>query len=286
MSEALQVGEHFAPGSTVEVHPRVTDTVPAAFGKAVKTAKVDNSGEVKLSGLEPFGQYWLTGENTDGQDRAVAVNIPGQLSADPSSQEGLAEETRKRAEAMSKIRSQAAHLQPASFTPASEARDLVGDVPKANFDKSKGEKEPAPHVKQADMPKGQPQRSATPLGQATPVDPNEWQPRVPQSAVKGPQRSDTELGEATPVDPKEQEPGVRQEDAKGPQRSDTETGQAEPVAKGSKVEIEKVKDSSVSTAVGATPTKAKAGTSKSKGAKNPASRVKAQTKKDQKEGQS
>lgn len=289
MSFTLQVGEHFAPGSKVEVHPRVTDTAPAGYGKPVKTAKVDNSGEVKLDGLVPFGDYWLTGENVTGDDRTVAVTVPGRTTAPASSQEGLAEELRLRGEAQNKIRSDHAHLEPASHVPASEARDLVGDVPDHNFEKSSSkESEPAPHVKQADIGKSVPQRSATPLGQATPVDPDEWQPRVPQHAVKKgtPQRSDTELGEATPVDPKEFEPGVPQDAVKGKQRSDTPEGTAEPVAKGSKVEIEKAKDSSVSAAVGATPGKAKAGTSKAKGRQDPAAAVKKQTKKDQREAQS
>lgn len=57
----LSVGGQFPEGAKVEVHPRLQDTLDAAPpSKAAATATVKN-GEVRLSGLEPHGPYFLTG---------------------------------------------------------------------------------------------------------------------------------------------------------------------------------------------------------------------------------
>jgi hypothetical protein len=96
------------------------------------------------------------------------------------------------------------------------------------------------------------------------------QPKPDQGSVKKGtvQRSQTPLGEATPVDPGETVPDARQEDTRGAQRSQTETGQATPKPRTrSKRKQQEARDSSVSKARGAT--KPVAGSSKGKRAASP-----------------
>ena len=58
----LDVGDTFSPGSQVEVHPRVADTLSGPpITDAVKKVKVRNDGTVRVKGLEPHGPYFLTG---------------------------------------------------------------------------------------------------------------------------------------------------------------------------------------------------------------------------------
>lgn len=91
--------------------------------------------------------------------------------------------------------------------------------------------EPNPHANQASVPEGTPQRSDTPLGEATPTIKNEPQPKPSQADVaKGTQqRSDTEVGEATPLSP-DAGPSRQEDVGKSVrQRSATETGEATPI---------------------------------------------------------
>lgn len=91
--------------------------------------------------------------------------------------------------------------------------------------------EPHPHLNQASISDKVPQRSNTPLGEATPVDPGEPQPKPTQDRVnKGArQRSETVKGEATVVT--EDSGPKRQQDAAKDlkQRSRTETGEQTPI---------------------------------------------------------
>ena len=243
MQTTIEAGPHFRAGDKLEVHPRVSDQPTGAWGNAVKKVTVPKDGSIKIDGLVPLADYFLVNRET-GQ--SVAIVGAGKAP------EALAEEFQAKAEANAKVRREAKVL-PAQHVPTVVDEPESWGVPSHNFEKS-DEAEPQPHVKQADVPKGTPQRSSTPIGQATPADPDEWQPRVPQHAVKKgtPQRSDTELGEATPVDPNEVQPALPQDEQSGKQRSDTPEGEAAPTPRGSKVEQEKAKDSSVSKAQGAT----------------------------------
>lgn len=183
-----------------------------AGGKVEATAKV-SPGEVRFENLEE-GRYWAVGE-VNGANVVVsfwAKEIPAQ---------------KKRTEA-----SKSADL---STHPAVLNREIVtgpkGTKVSGRLVEEPVQKgvEPHPHLNQASIADSVPQRSQTPLGQATPVDPSEPQPKPRQDQVrKGTkQRSDTELGEATPVS--DEAGPAKQEDFKGQQRSDTETGEATPI---------------------------------------------------------
>lgn len=254
MSEVMQVAEHFAPGTRVAVTPRTNDVEPRNDRSAVKTQTVSKDGEVKLDGLTPFGQYWLS----DG-DRAVAINVPGKLKAAEGTQAALAEEQEARAEAQAKVRAEHGYLRPGDHQPDDTA-DRDG-IPESNFEKS-GEKIPTPAAKYVDMPKGTWQRQGADFGTAYPVDPEEVQPQPRREDAKGPQRDGADTGYAAPVDPAEVQPAVKYEDEKGPQAQGADTGTAVPVPKGSKKEQEQAKSSADSKARGAT--KAVAGTSKTR----------------------
>lgn len=257
MKTTLEVGPQFPPATKVAVCPRFSETA----GKAIKSVTVGDDGTVSLDGLVEHAPYWLVG-SVDGSERRVAFDAAGDLDADdPNSREGVGEQLRKRAAAVQEVRENSDYLRPEGHDAVADAKDE--GVPEHNFEKS-SEPQPTPKAKQADMPKGTPQRSSTPVGAAYPVDPDEHQPKIPQSAVKPgtPQRSDTPLGEATPVDPSEVQPGLPYEDQKGPQLQGATTGTAVPAPRGSKKEQEQAKDSALSAAQGATV--AVAGTSKVK----------------------
>lgn len=235
----IQVAEHFAPGSKVTVIPKTTDFAPPQARGGVKNVSVANDGTVKLDGLVEHGQYWLH----DGT-KAVSYNVPG-------SSESLADEMEKRNQAMADIRSKHPNL----AEPLHQPDDIQADdgIAKHNFERS-SEPVPTPAAKQADMPKGTPQRTSTPLGTAYPVDPGEIQPQPGKEHVKAgtPQRDGAEVGYATPVDPGEVQPAVKYEQEKGPQRVGADTGTAYPMPKGTVKEQELVKSSSESKAKGAT----------------------------------
>jgi hypothetical protein len=252
VSTQLDVAALLPPGTKAQVHPRVTDAAPTAWGASVKNVTIPDDGTVKLTGLVEHGQYWLVGQ-VEGAQRAVAFNADGKLNAsDPNSPEGLREELYARSEAAKEVRSQHKHLQPAGTPPPPE-EDLRQGIPAHNFEKSDtGEKHPNPRMRMADAPKGTPLRSGGDLGTAYPVDPKEIQPQPGQDDMpKGaPQRSDTELGYAYPVDPAEVQPNMKHEDYDGPQLTGADIGQAEPAPEGSDVEYNRRMDDSVSKAKG------------------------------------
>jgi hypothetical protein len=209
---------HFEDGSKVGVFERTGDFWPgrAALGSPVATSKVESgSSHVTFRGLEN-GRYWAASTGKDDPDRGVAFTVKDVPAA------------RKRQAAASRGNPQA--------VPASRHQEIVtgatgtrwmGRVVHTPVEKGV---EPHPSLNQASVSEGTQQRSATPLGQATPTDPDEPQPHPTQESVrKGTwQRSDTGAGEAEPVGDGVQ----RQEDFEGPQRSDTERGEATPIGSG------------------------------------------------------
>lgn len=107
-------------------------------------------------------------------------------------------------------------------------------------------------IPQSAMPDDVQQRSATPLGEGTPVDPREQSPQVSQESIPDdvPQRSDTPHGAAALIPDGEQSPGLRQEDVAGvPQKSDTPHGEATPIETDA-LRRETIEDSSEAQAYG------------------------------------
>lgn len=250
VSTILDVAALLPPGTKAQVHPRVTDAAPGAWGAAVQTLTVPSRGTVKLDGLVEHGQYWIVGE-VDGTHRSIAFNADGRLDAeDPNSPEGLREETYRRSEAAKELRSQHKHLAPPG-TPPPPDEDRLQGILEHNFEKSaKDEEHPNPRMKMADAAKNLPLRAGGDVGTAYPVDPQELQPQPAQDDVDGPQRSDTEEGYGYPVDTAEVQPNMKYEDYKGPQLQGADTGQAEPAPQGSDVEYNRRIDDSVSKAKG------------------------------------
>jgi hypothetical protein len=274
------VAHIFPPGTKVEAHPRVSDSLLSApLTSAETSATVDDQGVVTFKGLKnPHGPYWAYASvptyTPEGKKNRVHRRIaftanPEDDLADPS-ERVRPSETRRIAQAEAEARDRFAQRFPESSSPAPGRSIITGPRNTVNTHPANPDNfepkvdEPQPHAKQEDV-KGW-QRSSTPAGQATPVDLGELQPRPSQSDVKKgtPQRSSTEHGEATPKPPDEQVPQARQEDSQGRrQRSDTPHGtQAPKPGTRSKREQEKAKDASESKAVGAT--KPVAGTAKRK----------------------
>lgn len=216
----------FPAGTRVRLVPRNSDFFNPP-GAAVAAAKVDKSSEVTFSGLEDGAPFWVAAE-IDGSWRSAAVTA--KVPAEP----------KKR--------------MPRPSTEDARPQQAPGAVAEPDDSKvAKGETDPAPHMRQQDVPKGTVQRSDTPLGMATPIPDGEHSPTVPQSALKKGtvQRSDTPLGEASPIPPGELDvaPAPEQDDVKGLQRSDTPEGTAAPKPRGTsrraRTDAAKAKDSSV-----------------------------------------
>lgn len=256
----------FAPRTKVTLHARHGDVYnPDTAGPILDRGTVNKDGEIQFTGLDLGHRYWIAGD-VDDIPRGVAMTAKPQNETVAKLSE--AEVTERLAQTRPAVDDRTERITGARNSVTARATSRSGQPfahPQVGKPTPKGDlpDEPNPHARQEDV-KG-PQRSDTITGQATPVNPNEIQPKIRQDQIrKGtPQRSATPLGEATPVDPGELQPGLPQKLEKGPQRSSTRLGQAEPIAKGSPRAQEEAKDSAESKAVGATV--AKAGTDKTKG---------------------
>lgn len=204
-SAQVTIRGRFPAGTRVRLVPRNSDVFNAP-GNAVATAKVGKDSEVTFGGLEDGAAFWVTAE-VEGTWRSAAVTAKVPVAP--------------------KVRQDRPSTEEAA-PPAPRGPELEVDETKL----PKGETDPAPYMRQQDVPKGVVQRSCTPLGMATPIPEGEFSPTVPQDAVKKGtvQRSDTPFGEATPIPPGELDvaPAREQGDAKGVQRSDTPAGVATP----------------------------------------------------------
>lgn len=291
----LHVAETFPPGTSVEAFDRVSDFLYGRpQGKVQARTVVRGDGTVKLTGLLAHGRFWLVGDVEekvavpvsdrcpDGvrvEKKLRSVNfvaVDEQDLPEPSQRSSLPETVAQAdrelaAQHVQHDRSPALDRSPAPGESVANrivtgARNTLTSHPASpDNHEPKGVLEPQPHPKQEDIPDSQPQRSSTPAGQGTPVDPGEPQPRPSQSDVKPgtPQRSDTPKGEATPKDPAELVPGAPQEGSGSLlQRSDTPGGtQAPKPTVKSPVRQEEAREASVSKAQGSGTT-AVAGTAK------------------------
>src|SRR4051812_19151091 len=132
----------FPAGTRVRLVPRNSDVFNPP-GVALAAAKVDKNSEVTFGGLADGEPYWVAAE-IDGQWRSAAVTAKVPVEPKQRQDRPTAKEARP--------------SQPAGAL----AEPFDSKVPK-------GETDPAPHMRQQDVPKGVVQRSATPLGQATPI---------------------------------------------------------------------------------------------------------------------
>lgn len=283
----LHVAATFPPGTGVKAYDRVSDFLYGTPQSNVRaSARVKGDGTVVLKGLLSHGQYWLIGEVEESvpapggaklEKHTRSLNFTAVDESDlpaPSDRstgpEALAQAERELA-AQDKQVSRSVSIDQSPAPGESVAHRIVTGArgtsthPASPDNQEPKVLEPQPHPKQEAIPDGQPQRSATPAGQGTPVVPGEPQPRPSQADVKRgtPQRSDTAFGEATPKDPAELQPGAPQESSgKLLQRSDTPGGvQAPKPTTRSPVRQERAREASVSKAKGSGATAA-AGTAK------------------------
>lgn len=225
MGEA-NLAVHFADGAKVGAWPRTGDFYPGqqALGKPAATATAGGDG-VKFTGL-PNGDYWAAPVLKGGEkatDRAVGFTVKD-VPAAP-----------KRTAAVRADPQRTPRVDHAQIVTGPKGTRLAGRL--VHTPAPKGV-EAHPARNQASVADSEQQRSATPVGEATPVDPDERQPHPSQDDVPDgtDQRSDTQAGEAQVVGDLEHEGGgaLRQDEYDGEQRSDTEHGQATPIPGGKK----------------------------------------------------
>lgn len=241
MAEVLVTS--FPSGAKVELHKRYGDTFTPG-GDPVATETADEDSRARFEDLPADVSYWAAQQLTNGRWHSVAV-----LSKDKTEKERLSEE---------QVRERLTQTRPpghpsetrVSGTGARSTHDAqrVLEATREQTWQATGrrsahsptpegqrESEPQPHIKQSDISDEVWQRSATPLGEATPKPLGEPQPKPAQDDERLPddqlQRSDTEQGEATPIPEGEESdavsPSRKQEDVEDePQRSDTPTGEA------------------------------------------------------------
>jgi hypothetical protein len=223
----------FKAGTEVRlVKVRDESVLRAEGGEEVATATVDDGGRVEFKrGVEVGARYFIVGQ-VDGFP--LEVRARGREAGDESAvleQPPIGPDRRKLADGRF-----VDELGDREKTPSS----AVG---------------PAPGQHQ--VAKGVQQRSDTPLGVATPVDPDEQAPYPGQDDVKKStdQRSDTERGQATPV---VHQAALPQSEDGGPQRSDTERGVATPIPAGDAVQAQLDRESAGTKAAIGEPVKAAA----------------------------
>jgi hypothetical protein len=174
---------YFHAGTKVGAHPRTGDLWPGveALGKPVKTATSDGT-TVEFDGLEP-GRYWAA----DGS-RHVAFTAKDEVARRVRTPPSDGKYDPQKVPAV---------RESYEIRTGASGTKVSGKLVEAKLPKGQ---EPHPHLNQASIG-DVPQRSSTPLGQATPCDPAEPQPKPRQEDVKKgvQQRSATETGEATPI---------------------------------------------------------------------------------------
>lgn len=213
MSVDVNLAGHSWPvGTKVSAYERTGDS--PSVGSAVKTATVDDKG-LTFKGLDE-GTYWAVGEGHDGSPQSVRFAAKSKNPAKKRTKPTLNEQAIPRATPSVEI------------VTGPKGTKVAGRTVEVPLPKGQ---EAHPHLNQASVSDSTLQRSSTPLGQATPVDPDEPQPKPRQQDVKRgvKQMSDTPLGEATPI---VEEAGPEpQEDApkRLKQRSDTEEGEQTPI---------------------------------------------------------
>lgn len=224
----------FRPGSRVRlVEVAGEHVLRSQGGRLLDVKRVDDDGCVKFThGVVVGGRYILVGQ-VGGQPLEVRAR-GGEPGADAGSQ--LAQEP---------VRRDRVRLANGAWADEAPEREKPGAATVA------------PGPAQHQVPEGTVQRSDTPLGAATPVDPDETLPYPKQEDVEDGvfQMSDTKTGMATPI---VDGPPRRQEDAddgKLLQRSDTPHGVTTPIPAGSSVDAKRERDSSARKGTHGEPTK-------------------------------
>jgi hypothetical protein len=221
----------FPEGVRVELYEREPGQLrPAAGSSLGSTVAVGGKVEFRQHSIVPGGKYFVV-----GVVRGFPVQVPVTASAVGDSAEPG-------------VQGQA---------PVGRDRVRLADgrfVDELTVDSEEG----VPRLEVAPAPKQEhardvPQRSATPVGYAHPVDPEEVFPYPRQEDV--PQMSDTETGMATPVVPTFSQVDVP---AGTLQRSDTVAGVATPLPVGDAVRAQQDRESSESKAARGEPVKAAA----------------------------
>lgn len=225
----------FSPGAHVALW-KVRDETALRHegGELVDTKKVDDDGRVQFkSGVEVGARYFIVGYQ-DGSP--LEVRARGRSADDDN---GIL--------AQPPVKPDRVRLANGRWADEAPKRE---SAPSAEVGPS-----PAQHQ----VPAGTQQRSDTPLGTATPVDPKERPPFPGQDDVakNADQRSDTELGQATPV--VHGAPPAQADVKDGtPQRSDTERGTAAPIPAGDAVKAALDRDNAETKAAIGEPVKAAA----------------------------
>lgn len=204
-------------------------------GREVDTKRVDSDGRVQFkSGVKVGARYFVVGIQ---QGSPLEVPVRGNTADGDVVQAPIQPD---------RIRLADGRWQDEVIADARAAKK--SEVPKSEVG-------PAPGQHQ--VPAGVQQRSDTPLGTATPVDPKERAPFPPQDDVakRQPQRSDTERGQATPI-PHLAAPAQSDSKSRGPQRSDTPRGSATPIPAGDAIEAVLNRDSAQAKAAVGEPGKA------------------------------
>lgn len=207
---AVRLSGRFPAGTKLELRER-TGRRFAESERIVARAKSGKDSTVEFTDNVLAGErYWIVGRV---DDEVRAVQVTGKVPAPEKVR-------RERPDTEAARPHQRTEPQWVTERRAQSAQSLE-DVPPS-----------AVGIPQSAMPENVQQRSATPLGEGTPVDPREQSPQVAQGSIPGdvPQRSDTAHGAAALIPEGEQSPGLRQEDVAGvPQKSDTPHGEATPI---------------------------------------------------------
>lgn len=220
MAGASLSAHPFLQGTRVGAYPRSGDTYPGVdlLGNAESSATSDGT-EVVFKNLRDGQRYWAVGV-VDGNERHKAFTAKPER---PDAKVRVEPSGRFNPQLVPRVQPGVEIVTGATGTKVA-GRTVHEPLPK-------GLDEAHPHLNQASIAGTVPQRSSTPLGQATPVDPGEVHPKPRQEDVKQgvKQMSDTPTGEATPI---VSEAGPEpQEDASKrlKQRSDTEDGEQTPI---------------------------------------------------------
>ena len=201
--------------------------------KAVDDQVVGDDGSVTFSkGVEKGQRYFIVGR-VEGMP--VEVRVTGRAKDDPA-------EVLEQAP----VQPDRVRLSDGSFADEAPEQEKAPAL----------EVQPGPRQNQAG---DTPQRSATPRGIATPVDPEETLPYPRQEDVPEnvPQMSDTETGQATPI---HSAVAIRQDEVPAgvQQRSATPVGVATPIPSGDAVAAQQEKESSEAKAARGEPVRAAA----------------------------
>lgn len=231
----VRLSGRFPEGVRVELYEREPGQLRPAAGQALgSTVAVAGQVEFRQHSIVPGGKYFVVG---------IVQGSPVQV---PVTASAVGESAEPGVQGQAPVGRDRVRLADGRFVDELTLESEEG-VPRL-------EVAPAPKQEHA---RNVPQRSATAVGYAHPVDPAETIPYPKQEDVPGdvPQMSDTETGMATPVVPTFSQVDVP---AGTLQRSDTVAGVATPLPVGDAVRAQQDRESSDSKAARGEPVKAAA----------------------------